>query len=90
MLNALLNLMQVIGQNPNLMQAFMLQVDINKLVGLLFQLSNVDITKMQLSEREKLIQSIAQPMQNAAEGGQPSAAGITAMGGAAQALGVQR
>lgn len=88
MLSSLLNLMQVIAGNPNLLAAFMAQIDINKLVTLLFRLSNVDITKMQLSEREKLIKSIAQPMQQAAEGSQPSAPGMVAMGGAAQALGV--
>lgn len=89
-LNAVLSVMQVIAQNENLMQAFMQMVDMNKLLKLLFNLSNVDITKMTMTERDQLISSVTAPMQEAMQqrGGTASPAALQQMGGVVQAMGV--
>ncbi|HEY6018500.1 MAG TPA: hypothetical protein VIY48_00935, partial [Candidatus Paceibacterota bacterium] len=92
MLQSLLQLLQVIAQNENLTAAFMQQIDVNKLLNLLFRLSNVDITKMQLSDREKLIQDAVNPLQQAqqqAPAPQPTQ-GAAAMGPMAQMMGVAK
>jgi hypothetical protein len=92
MLQSVLQLLGVIAQNENLTQAFMQEIDVKKLLNLLFRLSNVDITKMQLSEREKLIAEAAAPLQQAqaqAPGAAPTA-GASAMGPVAQMMGVAR
>lgn len=87
-LQALLSVMQVISANPNLMQAFMQRIDIMKFVDLLFSLSNVDLSKLEMSERQQMVQSVVQPMQQAAAGGQPSGQGMNEMGNAATMMGV--
>jgi hypothetical protein len=51
-------------------------------------LSNVDLTKMAPSQREQMIKSVAQPMQEAAAGGQASPAGLKQMGDLATTMGV--
>lgn len=92
MLQSVLQLLGVIAQNENLTMAFMQEIDVKKLLNLLFRLSNVDITKMQLSEREKLIAQAAAPLQQAqaqAPGAAPTA-GASAMGPVAQMMGVAR
>jgi hypothetical protein len=92
MLQSVLQLLQVISQNENLVGAFMQEIDINKLLKLLFKLSNVDITKMQISQRDKLIADITNPLQQAqqqAPAPQPSA-GASAMGPVAQMMGVAK
>lgn len=83
-LQSLLSVMQVIGQNQNLLAAFMQRVDINAFLDLIFQLSNVDLKKLEPGRREQLINSVVQPLQAAASGGQPSQAAVQGMG---QALG---
>jgi hypothetical protein len=87
-LQALLGVMQVISQNENLLAAFMQRIDMNKFIDLLFMLSNVDLTKMAPSQREQMIKSVAQPMQEAAAGGQASPAGLKQMGDLATTMGV--
>lgn len=92
MLQSVLQLLQVISQNQNLTAAFMAEIDVNKLLGLLFKLSNVDITKMQLSKREQLIKSVTQPLEQA-QGQSPAPAptpGASAMGPVAQMMGVAK
>lgn len=88
MLQKLLMLLQVVSQNENLMAAFMQAVDINKLLALLFQLSNVDLTKLQASRREQMIQGLVAPMQERATQGTPSQTGQREMSGIAQSLGI--
>jgi hypothetical protein len=92
MLQSILQLLQIISQNQNLTAAFMAEIDVNKLLGLLFNLSNVDITKMQLSAREKLIQSVTQPLQQAQSQQGPAAPtpGAGAMPQVAQMMGVAK
>lgn len=94
MLQAVMQLMQVIGQNQQLMAAFMQKIDINKLLALLFRLSNVDITQMEPSAREQLMQNAVGPLQqaqqNAGPPGQtpPQGPGADQMGNVAQMMGV--
>lgn len=92
-LSALLNLMQVLAQQPQLMQAFAQRLDLNKFIDLLFQLSNVDISKLEISARQQMINNITQPFQQAAQqgGGQGSPTGVQNMAGAmVQGMGMQK
>jgi hypothetical protein len=68
-MNALINVMAIVGQNELLLQEFLRVVDTGKLVTLLFELSDIDITKLQLSEREKMIRGITEPLNAAAGNG---------------------
>lgn len=80
-LQALLGVLQIIAQNPNLMQAFMQRVDIKKFVDLLFNLTNVDISKLEPTQRDQLIASVAGPMAGIADQAtQGSAATPTTVG----------
>lgn len=92
MLQSILQLLGVIAQNQNLTAAFMQAIDVNKLLNLLFRLSNIDITKMQLSAREKLIASVTQPLQQAQQqaGAPQGGAGSPEMANVAQSMGVAR
>ena len=87
-LTAIMSVMQVLSANPNLLAAFMQRVDINKLVTLLFQLSNVDLSKIEISQRQQMIQSVAQPMMEAGQQGTPSAPGMAEAGNMAAMMGV--
>lgn len=91
-LKSLLGILSVFAQSPELLQAFMQKADIGKLVDRIFLLSGVDLKKLQLSEREKLVQSITQPMQQAqqqtAGAPPPGPAGAAAVNGAVNAMGV--
>jgi hypothetical protein len=87
-LQALLNIMQVIAANEMLMQAFMKVVDMNKLIRLLFTLSNVDLNKFSMTERERMIQQVGQQMPQG--GGQPSSPALQQMGDLATSMGVAR
>lgn len=90
MLQSLMQLLQIIASNPDLMAAFMQQTDMQKLLDLLFNLSNINPQKLAVSERDMMVKSITQPMQQAAEGGTPSPPGLAAAGGAAQAAGIAK
>lgn len=92
MLQSVLQLLQVIAQNQNLTAAFMQAIDINKLLNLLFKLSNVDITKMQASQREQLINAAVNPLQQVQQQAPAPAptAGASQMGPVAQMMGVAR
>lgn len=87
-LSALLNTVQVLAQNPNLLAAFMQRIDINKFIDLIFSLSGVDLSKLEPSQREQMINSVTQPLAQAAQGGTPSPAAVQQMGGVASAMGV--
>jgi hypothetical protein len=94
-LKTLMSILSVIGQNQILMQAFLQEVDIGKLVERILFLSGIDVTKLQLSDREKMIKSLANPIQQAQQNvppGTPQAPPQTqnAIGGAVKALGVGR
>lgn len=91
-MKTLMGVLQVVAQNDMLMQAFMQKVDLEKLINLIFKLSGVDLTKLTLTDREKMIKSLAQPMQQAGQvppgTPQPSPQGQQAVGQAVSSLGV--
>lgn len=87
-LQSIMQVLQVIAQDQNVLAAFMQRVDIKKLTDLLFQLSNVDLSKIEISERERMIANVTQPMQQAAQNGSPSAPALQEMGSVANAMGV--
>ena len=91
-LKTLMGILGVIGQNQILMQAFLKEVDITKLVNKIFFLSGTDLSKLQPTAREKMIASLANPIQQAQQqsSGAPQAPPQTqqALGGAVKALGV--
>lgn len=93
-LKALLGILNVISQNDILMQAFLQEVDIKKLIDRIFLLSGVDLSKFTMSARDKAIQGLAQPIQQAqqqsAGAPAPSAPGQAAVSQAVQSLGVGR
>jgi len=96
MLKALLQLMQYLAQSKELLAAFMQTADMNKLVKLLFQLSDVDMEKISISERDKVMQSVmgqfqqAQQMQQGAGPVQPGAGSIREMADIAKTMGINR
>lgn len=91
-LQQLLQVLQVIGQNQQLAQAFMQLIDINKLVKMLFWLSNVDLQKLEPSQRDRMVQGLTQQLgqtqQAAQQAGQPSPPAVAAMTPAIQGLGL--
>ena len=68
LLRSLMGVMQVIGSSEVLVQEFLKTVDMGRLIKVLFELSGVDLYKLQASEREKLMRAAAEPLGAAAEG----------------------
>lgn len=93
-LKTLLSVLGAIGQNQILMQAFLQEVDVGKLVDRILFLSGIDKTKLSLTDREKQIKSLAQPIQQAQQqsAGAPAPPPQTqqALGGMAKSLGIGR
>lgn len=91
-LKSLLTLVQIISANQVFAQAFFQSVSIEKLVNYLFELSNIDLTRMQPSQREQMIRQVAEPMQEAASraGGTGANPAAGQMGQIAQSMGVGR
>lgn len=91
-MKTLLSLLSVIAQNEMLVKVFLEKVDLNKLVELLFRLSGIDLTKLQASDREKMIAGLANPLQQAqqATAGAPEASpgAQQEIGGAVNQLGI--
>jgi hypothetical protein len=75
MFSALMQLLQIIASNQMLSAAFIQRVDMNRLISLLFTLSNVDIRNLQATDRDRMIQSITNPLMGAAgqQQGNPNA-----------------
>lgn len=90
MLQQLLQLLQVVGQNEHLVAAFMQEVDINRLLALLFDLSNIDPTRLEATTRDRMVRSALEPLQAAAQGGTPTPGGTAAMQQATNAAGIGR
>ena len=63
LLQSLIQVLQVMASNELLLREFLAVANITKLVDLIIDLSGIDKTRLQLSEREKLIKSIAQPVE---------------------------
>jgi hypothetical protein len=93
-MKVLLNLLQIIAQSDILAQAFFAEIDIKKLIDLLFQLSGIDLSKLVPTERERMVAGLANPLQQAQQNAQgaPQAPPQTqaAIGGAAQQLGIAK
>jgi len=65
MLKALLQLTQYLAQSKELLAAFLQVADMSKMVKLLFELSDVDMSKIALSEREKMMKDVMGQFQQA-------------------------
>lgn len=82
-LKSLLGILQIIGSNQVFMQQFLQVISVEKFVKKLFELSGVDISTLQASQREQMMQQIASPLQSAQDQGSPGGGG----GGPPQAQG---
>ena len=74
MLKSLLTLMGFLSQKPEFLAAFMQRIDMEKFLKLIFNLSDVDLQKVEISERQRLMNDVAAQMQQGAAGltaGQP-------------------
>jgi hypothetical protein len=70
LLKSLLSILQIVSANQSLMQVFQQKVDPEKLFNLIFLLSNIDISKLAMSQRQTMIQGLAQPMEQAGQASQ--------------------
>jgi hypothetical protein len=75
MLRALIQILQVISSNEMLLAQFLQVVDLQLLIKVLFELSNVDLSRLQVSERQNLIRQVAQPIVQAGERANSASAG---------------
>lgn len=57
-LRSLMQVLQIMAANDQLLQAFLQVADINRLVRLIFELSNIDIDRITATEREQKIQGL--------------------------------
>lgn len=93
-LNALLRVLQVIASNELLLKEFLGVADMHKLVLYIFDLADIDLSKFQLTERERMMQELMGRLgaleQSVAGAGQAPPAGRAAAQSAAEAMGVQR
>jgi hypothetical protein len=86
-LKSLLSILQIIGANQVFMQQFLQVISVEKFVKKLFELSGIDLSQFAASDREKMMQQIAAPLQqaqNAGPGKGPQKGGPTAQGGSGQ------
>lgn len=86
---AVLSVLGVIAQSETLLQSFMQKVDPVKLVEKLLEWGGVDITDFQTSDRDRMMQNVVSPLQQAGEGA-PTSNGSTDMGGLANLMGIGR
>lgn len=91
-MKTLMGVLGVVAQNDILMQAFLKKIDLEKLISLIFRLSGIDLTKLTLTQREQMIKSLAQPMQQVDQQTQgspaPSPQGQETVNNAVSSLGV--
>ncbi len=80
MLNSLMQILTIVASNDILLQEFLKKIDVEKLVELLFTLSNVPLKRLQASEREKLIRSATEPINALQEPGAEAPSGSAAPG----------
>lgn len=74
-LRSLIQLLQVVAANDILLQTFLKAVDINKLVELLFELSNIDIKRLQSTDRQRMLQGPVEQLTAAREGAEARTGG---------------
>lgn len=65
MFKSLIGLMSVIASNPNLLQEFMKEISVEKLVKRIFELANVDLSSIKMTEREKMMAQFTGPLNEA-------------------------
>lgn len=75
MLKSLLTLVQFLATNEVLLKEFLGVISIEKLVTLLFRLSNIDLKSIEPSQRERMMKAAAEPL--AAAGAEQSPGGGT-------------
>lgn len=68
----------------------MQRVDVNRLLNLLFDLSNIDIHKLEVTPREKMVRELMGQIEQRANQGQPSEGAQREMGDVAARLGIAR
>lgn len=91
MLKSLLQILSVVAQSELLLKAFMEKIDINKLVDRLLMLSNIDMSKLQTSQREGMIRQITNPMNQMNPGtGEPGENAQAEMGDLAKSMGIAK
>lgn len=94
MLRNLLQLFQVMGQSDLLMQAFLAIASPEKTMRLLFELSDIDLSKLTMTEQERMMREFMAPQMQQPMAGPPQGPGAGAamreMGGIARGLGIQR
>lgn len=83
---ALLQVLGIIGQNDILMQTFLQEIDPVKLVKRLLELSGIDITTLQTSERDRMMQAVVGPLQEKAGAGTVQLSSGTGLAGNMNAL----
>ena len=96
-LKTLISVLSIIGANQILAAKFFQSIDLDKLIDRILFLSGIDKTKLTLSDRERMIRSLTQPIDQAqqsatqgANGAQPSPAGNDFINGAVKSLGIGR
>lgn len=92
-LRAILQLFQFLAQSPELLAAFMQEADINKVIKYLFELSDVDMSRVTKTQQQMMVEQATQQMQQAAgqvAGVQPGTAQLQQAGQMAAAMGVGR
>jgi hypothetical protein len=89
-LRGLLQILQVIASNEVLLQQFFAVADPGKLISLLFDLSNVDMRRVMMTEREMALQGIKQAFSQGGAGTASQPAAPDAAGEAMAAMGVAR
>lgn len=77
-LQALLKVLQIIGSNELMLREFLRVADMTRLVELLFELSDVDLRKLQTSERDRLIREVANPLEEARQRAEQNTEGQSA------------
>lgn len=83
-LRSLIQLLQLIAQNELLLQEFLKKIDVGRLVEILFELSDVDIKRLNLTDREKLIRTATEPLNEAQQQAQAGPEAGADVQGAAQ------
>lgn len=94
MFRNLMQLFQIMGQSDLLMQAFLAVASPEKVMRLLFELSDVDLSKLAMSEQERMIKQfmppqMQQPLASAPQGPGAGAA-MREAGQMARGMGVER
>lgn len=90
-LKTILGVLQIIGSNQLLATEFMKKVSMERLVDLILRLSNIDMTKLQMSDRDKMVRNITEPLQQLQQQGagtDPAGPGAKEMGAVTKAMGV--